>query len=209
MSVGLTTNYFSRGSGAPSGSPSVASGEFALYENTANGDLYEWNLSGTPGWTKIFDHAGGSGGGLYVGYVCMVESVSSGTAGGTAATSTWTTLPINTKTDDPGSICTLSSNQFTLAAGTYRIDVKQSLYDTGFSKLRLRNITGSATLLDGIGVYSGASTVGVPALLSGRFTVAASQALAIQYWATIGGSLGLQATSGDPEIHLIAELFLE
>jgi hypothetical protein len=31
----------------------VASGEYALYQNTANGVMYVWGLNGTPAWTTV------------------------------------------------------------------------------------------------------------------------------------------------------------
>jgi hypothetical protein len=52
-SGGLITDYISSGAGAPSGAPSVVSGEYAFYQNTTNGALYVWGLNGTPAWSLI------------------------------------------------------------------------------------------------------------------------------------------------------------
>jgi len=56
--AGLITDYLSYGSGAPSGAPDVVAGEFGLYQDTATGDLYVWNLD-----TTTWDAVGGGGGG--------------------------------------------------------------------------------------------------------------------------------------------------
>lgn len=50
---GLITDYISYGSGAPSGAPDVVSGEYAFYQDTDDGSIYVWNLSGTPAWTPL------------------------------------------------------------------------------------------------------------------------------------------------------------
>lgn len=49
----LITDYLSYGSGAPSGAPSLASGsQYALYQDTATGKLYAWDLF-TSAWVQV------------------------------------------------------------------------------------------------------------------------------------------------------------
>ena len=51
------TDYLSYGAGAPAGAPSLgAAGQYALYEDTAAGDLYAWDLL-TTAWVRIWNHA--------------------------------------------------------------------------------------------------------------------------------------------------------
>jgi hypothetical protein len=53
----IITDYLSYGSGAPSGAPSLgAAGQYAVYEDTATGDLYAWDLF-TTAWVRIWNHA--------------------------------------------------------------------------------------------------------------------------------------------------------
>lgn len=49
----LITDYLSYGSGAPAGAPSLASGsQYALYQDTATGKLYAWDLF-TSAWVQV------------------------------------------------------------------------------------------------------------------------------------------------------------
>lgn len=212
MSVGLTTNYFSSGSGAPSGAPSVASGEYALYEDTTNGDLYEWNLSGTPGWTKIFDHAGGGGGGgsgLYSAYICCQDQEAQNTQGPNATSGSWQTRVLNTKVADTGSHASLASNQITLDAGTYRVEVFAASYNCTNTQLRLQNITDTATLVVGQSVYIPASMGGI-VVLQGRFTLSGSKVIELQQQValTATNGFGVAANFGT-EIYATVELWKE
>jgi len=54
-------------------------------------------------------------------YAILEDQKSQNTDGGTFSTGSWLTRDLNTEVADPDSIVTISSNQFTLAAGTYLI----------------------------------------------------------------------------------------
>ncbi len=138
--------------------------------------------------------------------VIVQDQKTSGTAGGTSAATTWTTHTLNTKVADTGGNCSLLSNQVTLPAGTYRVTGwAQGTQNSGF-KIRLRNVTGSTTLVVGGNAYANASAqyAVTTAIIDGRFTVAASQALELQYYAAGGVAtvgLGAAVTSGEVEIY--------
>lgn len=84
MAGGLITDYVDYASGAPtstrSGGPTVVSGQWSLYQNTANGDVWAWGLNGTPAWVKIYDHAGS--------FVNPMSAVGDIVLGGTAGAAT-------------------------------------------------------------------------------------------------------------------------
>ena len=56
---------------------------------------------------------------LYDAYVHLRDQQAANTVGGTPVATTWTTRVLNTEVTDASAICSLSSNQFTLAAGVY------------------------------------------------------------------------------------------
>lgn len=118
------------------------------------------------------------------GVIILQEQQTSGTNGGTFTSGTKQTRVLNTKPTDTGSDCSLSSNLFTLSAGTYEIEASAPGYFCGSHKTFLQNTTAGTTILTGTSEYSSnANTDGVVtrSLIVGRFAVAAGQALAIQH----------------------------
>ena len=61
-----------------------------------------------------------------VPYIKLSDVKSAGTAGGTFTSGSWQTRTLNTEDSDTGGNCSLSSNQFTLDAGTYEINARAS-----------------------------------------------------------------------------------
>lgn len=125
-------------------------------------------------------------------YVKCTNTQSSGVAGGTATLGAWTTITLNTKDSDTGSIATLSSNQITLPAGTYYVRAVEPFYGTSQSQIRLFNITDSSLILLGGVTYAVAAPNTIAtSTLNGTFTIAGSKVVAFQYQTT-----GTQATNG-------------
>ena len=105
-------------------------------------------LNGTSGVSLVQDGvitqadlASGVGGKL-VSYALLWEEQTSTTDGGTFTSGDYRTRTLNQETD-PDGIVTLSSNQFTLGAGTYLIKWSAPAYQTGRHGTLLRNITDS------------------------------------------------------------------
>ena len=113
------------------------------------------------------------------GVVVLQDQKLSGTVAGTFTSGAWQTRTLNARFD-PNSYCTLSSNQFTLAAGTYRVWASAPAVEVSQHQIRLQNITGNVTLLTGSSEYCG-SSVQTSSIIVGQFTIAASQALALQH----------------------------
>ncbi len=120
--------------------------------------------------------------GAAVGYVCIHDQKAQNTAGGTFTSGAWQTRTLNTEQADSQGLASLSSNQVTLAAGTYRARASAPAYQVAMHQIRLQNVTAGTTLVTGSPIYDAAG-VGVESrsFLSGRFTVAASQALELQH----------------------------
>ncbi len=157
--------------------------------------------------TKLADAAVTSaklGAGLMNANLVILEGQkTAGTAGGSSVASAWTTLALTTEVVDTGGICTLTSNQFVLPAGSYLAEGITELYAANAARMRLRNITDTATTLVSMS-DNGAATVTTTPEINGPFTIAASKTFELQYWvgnATATNGLGQGSSSGEIEIY--------
>ncbi len=125
---------------------------------------------------------------LTVGY-----QQASGVNGGQATTGSWVKYGLNTTFQNDIGISAISSNQFTLPAGTYFI-FSSSFYhqNCGLIIWRLQNVTDTTTT-----TYSacGSDSAGtIPSTFpSVKFTIAGSKTFEIDYWAngsSTNGDLG-------------------
>jgi hypothetical protein len=115
-------------------------------------------------------------------YTLLQDQKAQNTEGGTFTSGSWQTRTLNTEVTDTGGNCSLSSNQFTLSAGTYEILAIAPAALVNRHQIRLQNVTAGTTLLTGKPSISGATdNTQTDSILVGRFTVAASQALEIQH----------------------------
>ncbi len=149
--------------------------------------------------------------GSNLSFIQLLDSRSSGVAGGSFTANAWTPRTINTIKSDQTGLVTLSSNTFILPEGTYYLDAKAYFYLPNYAKLRLRNTTDNSTLLLGMTTFSYVASSGIINPLSGIFSIAASKNLQIQY---LVNSSNLQpANTGDAagftvdEIYLTADFF--
>jgi hypothetical protein len=133
------------------------------------------------------------------------ETQTSGTAGGTFTNGAWRTRTLNTTEIDQIGI-TLSSNQFTLPAGTYEIRAKAPAYSVLNHKARLQNITDSTTAIIGSSEYCFIS--GTPSCTSseviGLITISASKVFEIQHYCNTTGTtngFGVPASFSVSEIY--------
>ena len=76
-------------------------------------------------------------------YAIISDRKSSGTAGGSPTANTWTTRDLNTEIADPDSIVSISSNQFTLGAGSYLIKWRSPAHRVQEFNTALYNVTDS------------------------------------------------------------------
>lgn len=133
----------------------------------------------------------------------LSEQYASGTNGGTAVASTWTTKVLNTVVDNTGIVSSLASNQFVLPAGTYKITGFVALYRTNNSKIRLRNITAGTTALVGSSV-GGETTGNVIPAIDGEVTITQTTTFALQYYCTTAyatAGLGAAMVSAENELY--------
>jgi Repeat of unknown function (DUF5907) len=77
----------------------------------------------------------------------ITDSKPSGTSGGAGVASSWTTRDLNTIDSDPHSlVLSLTSNQFTLAAGAYQINAMAAFLHTGHTRMLLYDVTGGVAI---------------------------------------------------------------
>jgi hypothetical protein len=123
------------------------------------------------------------GGGSAPDLIILRDEKTSGTAGGTFTAGAWQTRTLNTEVTDAGGHCTLASNEFTLAAGTYELYAHAPASVVGAHQARLYNVTDAAVVTGGEGSneYEGVGTASTRSVISVRFTLASSKALRIEH----------------------------
>lgn len=118
-------------------------------------------------------------------YLQYRDQKAQNTAGGTFTSGAWQTRDLTTEVSDVGGFGALSSNQITLAAGTYLIRASAPGWKVNRHQLRLQNVTDASTVLIGQGTYTFDNGAGDGsqslATLQGLFTIAASKALELQH----------------------------
>lgn len=136
------------------------------------------------------------------------EEQTSGTNGGTFTSGSWVTRVLNTEID-PDGIVSLSSNQFTLQPGKYRINASAPGNACDQHKAKLVNITDTSDVIIGTSEYcqSGVA-VQTRSIVSGTFTINAQKTFEIQHrCTTTSGSNGLGVQSGlATEVYTIVEI---
>ena len=144
-------------------------------------------------------------------YVKMLDQKASGTPGGTFTSGAWQTRTLNTSlypTAVPWFI-SLTSNQFTLAPGTYYIDARCPHYSVRQNKAKLRNITAGTDTIIGHNDYSIVGSGG-SAFITGTFTILVNTTFEIQHRCTYSrgtDGFGTAASYGVNEIFTVVELW--
>ena len=94
--------------------------------------------------------------GKFSSYALLAKVHDSGTSStyfGAYTTGAWRTRDIDTEVSDEDGIVTISSNQFTLQAGNYRIRYGATSYTVNRHALRLRNVTDTSTVGYGVATF--------------------------------------------------------
>lgn len=130
--------------------------------------------SGIPSWQPVSAT-------LNLSQAVISEQQASGTNGGTATAGSWFTRVLNT-TEQSQSWLSLSTNQFTLQAGTYTIHAEAPCNQTDFFQTRLRNITDSTTTIIGTSEYNenAAGAAQTVSFVDGTFTISAAKTFELQ-----------------------------
>lgn len=147
-------------------------------------------------------------------YAVVVDQKATGTQGGTFTNGAWRTRDLNTKLVDAATIVTVASNQITLAAGDYLINIASPGNDCGRHKCRLQDITGGATLLIGSSVTAGQGAAAADerttcSLCLGTISLAVDTVLEVQHQCQLTkatNGFGQAAGFAVAEIYTIVEI---
>jgi hypothetical protein len=139
-------------------------------------------------------------------YARLEYAPASGVAGASITTGAWRTIPFDTERSDIDGIVSLSTNQFTLGAGNYRISFRTAHDPTESANInyRLRNITSASTL-----AFRPTSSIGstIGNMFECSFTLVNTSTLEIQAFTSAGFAMGTVLTTGDNECYASLEIF--
>lgn len=147
-------------------------------------------------------------------YLQIQDQKTAGTAGGTFTSGSFQTRVLNTIVSDGIGIGSLSSNRFTLPAGTYRCRITGTAYAVNRHKARLQNITDATTTLVGSNGYTnsaGGASLSL-SIIDGRFTITGSKAFEVQHRCETTGTsngFGVESNFGVTEIYTDVEVWKE
>ena len=91
--------------------------------------------------TAGFNRSGGFPQGLNASYARISDNKGSATQGGTFSSGGWRTRDLQTEEEDPDGIVSISSNQFTLQAGTYYISAMACAINVNNHVAKIQNVT--------------------------------------------------------------------
>jgi len=140
----------------------------------------------------------------------VYDAKSSGTEGGTFTSGADRTRDLNSE-DDPDNIVTISSNQFTLGAGTYFIQWNAPAYDCANHRSLLYDVTGATNLAMGQAqTCIEANNVANSSVGSHIHTITASNTYEIRHRCTTTKTtygLGVSSSYGTTEIYTIVNIY--
>jgi len=154
-------------------------------------------------------------GGLFSSYAQVSHKENGGTNGGDLTNGAWRTRTLNTEDFDADGITSLSSNQFTLQAGTYFIEAYAAQYRTDFTAIRIYNATDSSVAFEGIGVAnSSGQNLQAMNYVSGRVTISGAKAFEVQSRcqttkASNGAGLADSNLGNTKETYVICKIYKE
>ena len=193
---------------SPTNAPGAADVAFKL----PNADGSAGQFMKTDGSGNLsFDAAGG---GKFASYAIICDQKSSGTSGGTFTSGGWYTRDLNTEIADADGIVSISSNKFTLQAGTYLIKASAPAYRSQDHQITLYRTSGTqAHIAFGTSAYTN-TTAMTRSSLDVRVTLSTATDFEIRHRCsnTISGN-GFGESVGFPdgsvETYSIVEIYKE
>ena len=150
----------------------------------------------------------------FVSYAVIADQKTNGTGGGTFTSGAWRTRDLNTELFDPDGIVTISSNQFTLQAGSYLIRWGAPVFEVEGHRSGLYDITGTTFIEYSMSMFADAAfDVANVSSGSARVTITAANTYEIQHRCTATkadtGFGGGQSSLGDAETYTMVEIYKE
>ena len=171
----------------------------------SNGQALQTNGSGTLSFGNV---------GKFASYAIIADVKSNLTSGGTFTAGSWQTRDLNTEIADPDSIVSISSNQFTLAAGSYLIKARCPAFNTNAHQSRLYNVSDTSVEQVGTTSFVNANSghVVTDSFCLARVTISGSKVFEIQHYAAITSStygFGVGGNMGNSMIYTTVEIYKE
>ena len=203
-----------------------ASGQWIDLASAAQGDVLYHNgtsyvrlPAGTSGQVLVSGGAGANpswgAGGLFSSYAFIVDQKTQNTAGGGFTKDAWQTRDLNTEITDPDGIVSITSNEFTLAAGSYLIKWSAPAHMVEENQTRLYDVTGAAAVQVGSSAYTYVNhptyTYEGPSSGVARVTPSSSNAYRIEHYCLLTRAtdgFGIQSNI-DVEIYTRVEIYKE
>jgi len=152
--------------------------------------------------------------GKFASYAIIADQKATNAVGGTPSTGTFNVRDLNTELVDDDNIVSISSNQFTLQAGTYLIRASAPAYRAGRHQIILWNVTDSSVAQVGTSEYNhnGANTL-TRSFVQGRATIGAAKAFEIRHrveYADPNNGWGVETNYDlQPTIYTVVEIYKE
>ena len=118
--------------------------------------------------------------GKFASYAIICDQKSSSTNGGTFTQDAWQTRDLNTEIVDADGIVSISSNQFTLQAGTYLIKASAPGYYVYDHMAKLYDVTASADVALGTSEYTSAQAQ-TRSFITARVTISGATTYEIRH----------------------------
>ena len=168
------------------------------------------NLVGvcTSGLTKT------GGFGKFASYALIGDQKATNGTGGSTSTGTFNTRDINTEFADPDGIVSISSNQFTLQAGSYLIKASAPAYKAQRHQIIIHNVTDGSVAIVGTSEYNdNGAGVQTRSFAVGRVTIASAKAFEMRHRVAVAeNTYGFGVESNydlQPSIYAIIEIYKE
>lgn len=158
-----------------------------------------------------------TGFGKFASYAIICDRKSNGTDGGSLTSGGWRVRDLNHEIADADGIVSISSNRFTLQAGSYLIKANAPQYGRNYHALRLYNYTDSSTIADGQGNFANYNdNIYNSAFVWGRTTISSAKEFEVLHRVSISNSAGDGAGVGagggftvNYEIYTVVEIYKE
>lgn len=144
-------------------------------------------------------------------YLILADEKAHTSSGGTFTAGAWQTRTLNTVRLNAIPGASLASNQFTLPAGTYRVNAAIPALRVGGHQARIQNITDATTTLVGSGQVSEQTGAIVQnnSTIMGVFTIAGSKVFEVQHRSALtqaSDGFGQAASTGAGEVYSMIEI---
>ena len=121
-------------------------------------------------------------GGRGTSLIVVREEQAQNTSAGTFTSGAWQTRALNVEASDADNLATLSANQITLAAGTYRLRASAPAFAVGAHQARWQNVSDGVTVAVGTAEFADtAASAQTRSIIAGRFTISASKTFELQH----------------------------